>query len=127
MVDESYNANPVSMRAVLDTLSRRPGRRLVALTDMLELGPDGERLHAGLAQAAVDADVALAFSAGPLMRAFHDALPPERRGAWAPTADALAPLVAAAVRPGDVVVVKGSNGSKASVVARALASLGEGP
>ncbi len=131
LVDESYNANPISMRAVLDTLSRRPGRRLVVFTDMLELGPDGERLHAELAPAAVDAGVELAFSAGPLMRAFHDALPPERRGGWAPTAAELAPLVTAAVRPGDVVVVKGSNGSKASLVARALeamgAAVGEGP
>ena len=124
LVDESYNANPVSMRAVLDTLSRRPGRRLVALTDMLELGADGERLHAGLAAVAEDAGVALAFSAGPLMRAFHEALPSGRRGAWAPTAAELAPLVVAAVRAGDVVVVKGSNGSKASVVARALEAMG---
>ena len=131
LVDESYNANPVSMRAVLDTLSRRSGRRLAVFTDMLELGPDGERLHAGLAPAAVEAGVELAFSAGPLMRAFHDALPAERRGAWAPDAAALAPLVTDAVRPGDVVVVKGSNGSKASLVARALeamgATMGEGP
>ena len=131
LVDESYNANPVSMRAVLDTLSRRPvlaegGRRIAVLTDMLELGPDGERLHAELAAAAVRAGVRRAFSAGPLMRAFHDALPAERRGAWAPTAAELAPAVVAAIRPGDVVVVKGSNGSKASLVARALAGMGEG-
>lgn len=124
LVDESYNANPVSMRAVLDTLSRRPGRRVAVFTDMLELGPEGERLHAELAGAAVDAGVSLAFTAGPLMRAFHEALPAERRGAWAATAAELAPLVTEAVRPGDVVVVKGSNGSKASVVARALEALG---
>ncbi len=131
LVDESYNANPVSMRAVLDTLSRRRpadgGRRIAVLTDMLELGPEGERLHAELAPVADAAGVDVAFSAGPLMRAFHDALPPERRGAWAPDAAALAPLVTAAVQPGDVVVVKGSNGSKASLVARALAALGGEP
>ena len=131
LVDESYNANPVSMRAVLDTLSRRSGRRIAVLTDMLELGPEGGRLHAELAPVAVEAGVELAFSAGPLMRAFHDTLPPEHRGAWAPSAAELAPLVVAAVRPGDVVVVKGSNGSKASLVARALEAMGapagEGP
>ena len=130
LVDESYNANPVSMRAAMDTLSRRPlltegGRRLVVLSDMLELGDGAERLHAELAPVAQAAGVALAFSAGPHMRAFHDALPAALRGGWAPTAAELAPVVAAAVRPGDVVMVKGSNGSKASLVARALAALGE--
>ncbi len=124
LVDESYNANPISMRSAFDTLSRRPGRRVVVLTDMLELGPEGERLHAELAAPVEAAGTALAFSAGPLMRAFHEALPPSLRGAWAPSAAELAPLVAAAVRPGDVVVVKGSNGSKASLVAGALRALG---
>ncbi len=120
LIDESYNANPISIRAALDTLSRRPGRRIAVLTDMLELGPEAERLHAELAQAAVDADVAQVFTAGPLMHALHDALPPERRGAWAPSAAYLAPKVVEAIRPGDVVMIKGSNGSKASVVVRAL-------
>ena len=124
LVDESYNANPISMRAVLDTLSRRSGRKVVVLTDMLELGPEAERLHAELAPVAEAAGVALAFAAGPHMRAFCDALPPALRGGWAPSAAELAPVVVAAVRPGDVVVVKGSNGSKASLIARALAGLG---
>lgn len=119
LIDESYNANPVSMRAALDTLSRRPGRRLAVLTDMLELGPDGEARHAALAEPA-GAAADLVFTAGPLMRALHDALPAARRGGWAQDADALAPLVADALRPGDVVMIKGSNGSKASAVVRAL-------
>ena len=87
---------------------------------MLELGPDGERMHAELAQAATAADVAQVFTAGPLMRALDDALPPERRGAWAPSAAELALVVVEAIRPGDVVMIKGSNGSKASLVVRAL-------
>ncbi|MBE7219484.1 MAG: UDP-N-acetylmuramoyl-tripeptide--D-alanyl-D-alanine ligase [Caulobacteraceae bacterium] len=120
LIDESYNANPISIRAALDTLSRRPGRRIAVLTDMLELGPDGERMHAELAQAAVAADVARVFTAGPLMRALNDALPTERRGTWAATAAELAPAVVEAIRPGDVVMIKGSNGSKASLVVRAL-------
>ena len=120
LVDESYNANPVSIRAALATLGRRDGRRIAVLTDMLELGPDGERMHADLASAAVQADVAQVFTAGPLMRHLHDALPASRRGAWAQTAAELAPLVQAAVAPGDVVMVKGSNGSRASAVVAAL-------
>jgi UDP-N-acetylmuramoyl-tripeptide--D-alanyl-D-alanine ligase len=61
------------------------------------------------------------------MRALHEALPVGRRGAWAEDAAKLAPAVTAAVRPGDVVMVKGSNGSKASLVARALAEMDRSP
>ena len=120
LIDESYNANPISMRAALATLGGRTGRRIAVLTDMLELGPDAEPMHAELAQAAVDAGVDQVFTAGPMMRALHDALPEARRGAWAESAQALAPDVQAALRPGDVVMVKGSNGSKASAVVAAL-------
>jgi UDP-N-acetylmuramoyl-tripeptide--D-alanyl-D-alanine ligase len=120
LIDESYNANPLSIRAALATLGRRDGRRIAVLTDMLELGPDGERMHAALAAAALESRTDLVFTAGPLMRALHDALPADRRGVWAETAQALAPAVQAALRPGDVVMVKGSNGSKASAVVAAL-------
>ena len=128
LIDESYNANPISIRAALATLGRRDGRRIAVLTDMLELGPDGPTLHAGLADAAVEADVAQVFTAGPLMRHLHDALPAAHRGGWAATAAELAPRVQAALRPGDVVMVKGSNGSRASTVVSALkAAFGAAP
>jgi UDP-N-acetylmuramoyl-tripeptide--D-alanyl-D-alanine ligase len=120
LIDESYNANPISMAAALATLGRRSGRRIAVMTDMLELGPQAQAMHAALAQAAVAADVAQVFTAGPLMQALHDALPPERRGGWALTAQELAPMVQAALSPGDVVMVKGSNGSRASAVVAAL-------
>lgn len=110
------------MAAVIATLGARPaaGRRVVALTDMLELGPDSPALHAGLAEAIDAAKVDLVFCAGPLMHHLWSALPAKVRGAHAPDAASLAPQVKAAVRPGDVVLVKGSNGSKASLVAEAL-------
>ena len=125
LIDESYNANPISMRAAMDTLGRRAGRKLAVLTDMLELGSDAEAMHAALAEPLAAAGVDRVFTAGLLMRALHDALPPERRGGWATDAAALAPTVVAALRDGDVVMVKGSNGSKASLVVRALERLGE--
>lgn len=128
LVDESYNANPLSMRAGFMSLAaRRPGpggRRIVALTDMLELGADSERLHAALAQPVEASRVDLVYAAGPAMRALYEALPESRRGGWAETAAELAPTVAAAIRPGDVVMVKGSNGSKAALIAKALGELG---
>ena len=90
---------------------------------MLELGEDAPGFHARLAQPLDDARIDLVFAAGPLMKSLWDALPPTRRGGYAETADQLAPLVAAAVRPGDLVMVKGSKGSKASVIAAVLAAL----
>ena len=75
---------------------------------------------------AVEAGVDLVFCAGPLMKFLWDALPPTRRGGYAETAAELAPQVVGAVGPGDVVMVKGSNGSKASAVAEALAALDAG-
>ena len=127
LIDESYNANPMSMKAALASLAvRKPaeeGRRIAVLTDMLELGPDSERHHAGLAEAIEAADVHRVYLAGPYMKALWDVLPEPRRAAWAQTAAELVPEARQAVRAGDVVMVKGSNGSKASLVAQALASL----
>jgi UDP-N-acetylmuramoyl-tripeptide--D-alanyl-D-alanine ligase len=126
LIDESYNANPISMASAIKTLGARAasGRRIVALTDMLELGPEAQAFHAGLAGPLEAASIDLVFCAGPLMKSLWDALPPTRRGGYAETAAALAPQLAQAVEAGDVVMVKGSNGSKAGQVAQALLALG---
>jgi UDP-N-acetylmuramoyl-tripeptide--D-alanyl-D-alanine ligase len=90
---------------------------------MLELGPKATDFHAGLAGPLEAASIDLVFCAGPLMKSLWDALPPTRRGGYAETAEALAPELAQAVEAGDLVMVKGSNGSKAGLIARALAAL----
>ncbi|HVI33436.1 UDP-N-acetylmuramoyl-tripeptide--D-alanyl-D-alanine ligase [Phenylobacterium sp.] len=128
LVDESYNANPISMASAIRTLGARAteGRRIVALTDMLELGDEGPAFHAALAEPLERAGIDLVFCAGPLMKSLWDALPPTRRGGYAETAADLAPQVARAVEPGDLVMVKGSNGSKAGAVAHALTALDSG-
>ncbi len=127
LIDESYNANPMSMKAAFASLAvRKPeddGRRIAVLTDMLELGEDAPQLHRELAGAVEAADVHLVFAAGPQMKHLWDALPEARRGAYAQDAQSLAPQAVAAARPGDLIVVKGSNGSKASLVAKALTAL----
>jgi len=125
LIDESYNANPISMASAIATLGARKtsGRRIVALTDMLELGPEGPAFHAALAQPLEAAAIDLVFCAGPLMKSLWDALPPTRRGGYAGSAAELSPLVVQAAEPGDLVMVKGSNGSKAGAVAQALAAL----
>jgi UDP-N-acetylmuramoyl-tripeptide--D-alanyl-D-alanine ligase len=126
LIDESYNANPASMRAALALLGQVPmqrlGRRIAVLGDMLELGPQGSVLHAGLADAVRESAVDLVYCAGPLMKSLWDALPSERRGGYADTAAALEDEVLAAVRAGDAVMVKGSLGSRMGPVVKALRS-----
>lgn len=127
LIDESYNANPISMASAIRTLGARTtcGRRIVALTDMLELGPDAPQFHADLARGLEAASIDLVFCAGPLMKSLWDALPPTRRGGYAEAAAGLAPQLVQAVEACDVVMVKGSNGSKAGLIAQGLLALGD--
>lgn len=112
LLDESYNASGASVRAALAVLALQPAtRRIAVLGDMLELGEAGPAEHQGLAPAVV-AGADLLFTCGPLMAGLHAAVPPSLRGAHAETSEELAPLVAAALRPGDAVLVKGSLGSR---------------
>jgi UDP-N-acetylmuramoyl-tripeptide--D-alanyl-D-alanine ligase len=124
LLDESYNANPASMRAAFELAGALPlpaqGRRIAVLGDMLELGPEAGAMHAGLA-ADLDANqIDLVFAAGPLMKVLFDALPSAMRGAWREDANLLQPILAQSVRAGDIVVVKGSNGSRMSAIVGAL-------
>ena len=124
LIDESYNANPASMRASLSLLGEaqigRRGRRIAVLGDMLELGPRGEAFHRDLAEAVRGNRVDLVFCCGPLMRALWEALPSGRRGGYAESSQALEPQLLAAVRAGDAVMVKGSLGSRMGLLVRAL-------
>ena len=87
---------------------------------MLELGPHGPALHAELAEALLAYGVDLVFCCGPLMRSLWEALPSERRGGYAESAQALESQVLGAIRPGDVVMVKGSLGSRMGPLVKAL-------
>lgn len=124
LIDESYNANPASMAAALGVLEMAVpgpgGRRIAVLGDMLELGPEGPRLHAGLANPLLKARVDLVFCCGPQMEALYALLPPAWQGAHAPDSRALAPLATAALQAGDVVLIKGSAGSKMAYVIEAM-------
>ena len=124
VIDESYNANPASMSAALAVLGRTPigprGRRIAVLGDMLELGPKGRALHRGLVEAAVANAIDLVFCCGPLMAALWQALPAGRRGGYAEDSAALEAQVLRAIRAGDVVMVKGSLGSRMAPIVKAL-------
>jgi len=124
LIDESYNANPASMRAALELLGQAPlgprGRRIAVLGEMLELGPEGAALHRGLVDPIVENAVDLVFCAGPLFHSLWQALPPERRGSYAVTSAELEADVLGALRAGDAVMVKGSLGSKMGPIVKAL-------
>ena len=130
LIDDSYNANPTSMRAAIDVLARSKrgaGRRRIAvLGDMLELGDHSAQMHAELAAPLAEADVDLTFTCGPEMAALDAALPAQRRGGHAGESEALAQALVAAVRPGDTVLVKGSAGAKMGRVVAALRALHRG-
>jgi UDP-N-acetylmuramoyl-tripeptide--D-alanyl-D-alanine ligase len=124
VIDESYNANPTSMRAALALLGQTPigpgGRRIAVIGDMLELGPTGEDLHRGLLDAIRENGIDLIYCAGGLMAALWDVLPSARRGGYAKTAAELEPQVVTAVRAGDAIMVKASAGSQMGPIVKAL-------
>lgn len=129
LVDESYNANPASMRAAIDALSNvklvAGGRRIVVLGDMLELGDEAPRFHAELSDVIDAANIDLVFLCGPQMQHLWEILPASRRGAYAPDSGSLIASVEAVLKKGDVVMVKGSLGSAMGRVVDAFIGLGE--
>jgi len=131
LIDESYNANPASVRAALETLSLaqpglcatgRPGRRIAVIGDMLELGPRADEIHAEIAAAPEMTAIDTVFACGLHSRALYDALPPEKRGEWAEDSAALAPRVMDTVRAGDALVIKGSLGSRMAKIVDVLSA-----
>jgi len=130
LIDDAFNANPASVEAALDVLAAsRPrdgvgrvekGRRIAVLGDMLELGAGEMAMHAALAELPQIAKVHTVHCAGPRMQALWAALPEERRGVWVQSAEELAAGARRMVDAGDVVLVKGSKGSRISLFVDAL-------
>ncbi len=124
VIDESYNANPASMAAALSVLAlNQPGaggRRIAVLGDMLELGADSKALHAALAGPLTACGADLVFTAGAAMAGLAGELESRQRAGHAENSGDLAALVTRAVRPGDVVMVKGSFASGMGAVVEEL-------
>lgn len=122
VIDDCYNANPMSMRAALDDLAATaPGRRVAVLGDMLELGGDEAAYHRAVGEHARERGVGVLVTVGPLAAVMGEGL---GDGAIVhATADAAqaARLARELVEPGDTVLVKGSRGVGLEVVARTLA------
>ena len=124
LIDESYNANPASMAAALDVLGQaavaQHGRRIAVLGDMLELGPHSGEMHADLADDFRRAGVDLLFTAGPQAASAFYAVPDAMQGAHRRTAAELEEPFLAALRGGDVVMLKGSNAMRMGSLAQRL-------
>lgn len=123
VVDDTYNSNPEALASVLDTLaaSAPSGRRVLVMGDMLELGPEGPAFHRSSGELAARSGVALLVGVGPLSR--HAVEAGRHAGIDAHGADDAAHaarLVPPLIRPGDLVVVKGSRGVKLELVVEAL-------
>ncbi|MGG7564798.1 UDP-N-acetylmuramoyl-tripeptide--D-alanyl-D-alanine ligase [Rhodovulum sp. DZ06] len=135
LIDESYNANPVSMEAALEVLAaarpvdgvgrKRRGRRVAILGDMLELGPEEAAIHAALAALPAMAEVDEIHCVGPRMKALHKALPAGRRGKWRKTSEEMAAELHRLLDAGDVVMVKGSLGARMARVIEGVKRLGD--
>ncbi len=120
LINDCYNASPLSMRAALDDLAAQDpaGRRVAVLGDMLELGADEERLHREVGEHAARSGVELLVAVGPRARATAAAFEGETRAV--PDAAAAADAARELLRRGDLVLVKGSRGVGLEVVAERL-------
>lgn len=135
LIDDAFNANPASMTAALDVLGATEprdgvgriagGRRIAVLGDMLELGPTEADLHRAIADHPAMDRIHLVHCVGPRMRALWERLPRAKRGEWHETAGELAARAHHLADAGDVLLVKGSKGSKVSLVVDALRKLGQ--
>ena len=120
VIDESYNANPASMRATLAVLAQEPGRHLAVLGEMRELGEGSADYHAGLAEPVLAAKVETAILVGEAMRPLAQALAAQVNIVHVPDASTALDTLRATIAPGDVVLVKGSNGVGLSRLVAAL-------
>jgi UDP-N-acetylmuramoyl-tripeptide--D-alanyl-D-alanine ligase len=127
LIDESYNASPLAMSAAFKVLALidpgRGGRRIAVLGDMLELGADSGKMHADLALPLKAANVDLVYTCGKHMKKLYEQLPANQRGEHKETSKELAQIVPEVLIPGDVVMVKGSLGSKMGLVVEAMRAL----
>ncbi|TCD15510.1 UDP-N-acetylmuramoylalanyl-D-glutamyl-2,6-diaminopimelate--D-alanyl-D-alanine ligase [Oricola cellulosilytica] len=124
LIDESYNANPASMEAALELLSSAQvggrGRRIAVLGDMLELGRHSAELHSGLAGPIANAGIDRLYLAGPEIKVLADAVPNDIYCEYERSVDDLIDSLMATPQPGDVIMIKSSNGIGFSRIVRAM-------
>jgi UDP-N-acetylmuramoyl-tripeptide--D-alanyl-D-alanine ligase len=124
LINDCYNANPISMAAALDNLAERAGqrRKVAVLGGMAELGPEAGSYHRAVGKAASRAGVSALVAVGPLARGYVDGAEGILHTRWTPTVDGAVQELTALLAPGDCVLVKGSRAVGLEVVAEALAA-----
>jgi UDP-N-acetylmuramoyl-tripeptide--D-alanyl-D-alanine ligase len=120
LIDESYNANPTSMRAAFAAASLRPGRKIAVLGDMGELGPNELEFHAELAEPLEKAGFQRVILKGECMRVLRGAIPRVMRGAWTDSAEGVFSALKDEIKDGDIVLVKGSNAAGLGALVKKL-------
>ena len=126
LIDDSYNASPAAMRSAFAKLNEaweaagKKGRKIAALGNMLELGEEAPGLHERLVGDALKSGINTVFTAGDLMHHLYEALPEDMRGGHAPSAAGLPAILSASLRPDDILLIKGSHGSKMYEIAAQL-------
>jgi len=121
VIDESYNANPISMRAALAVLGQaKKSRKIAVIGDMREMGDRARAHHEELLHPLLENGIDVVFCCGPLMAHLYERLPHEMRGGYAPTSLELIPLVLKRVNPGDMISVKASLGARVKPIVEAL-------
>ncbi|MDY6408152.1 MAG: UDP-N-acetylmuramoyl-L-alanyl-D-glutamate--2,6-diaminopimelate ligase, partial [Pseudomonadota bacterium] len=117
LIDDTYNANPSSMKASLESLGLRPkGRKIAVLGDMLELGDLAEQMHADLAEDIMQNGIDKAYLIGQNMKALWDKLPPQKQGKYTQTASEMIHILQQELQDGDNVLVKASHGTGLHII-----------
>ena len=119
------------MKAAIEVLGQSTteerGRKIAVLGDMLELGTMPDVLHAGLVDDLNEQGIDLVFTTGQYMTSLWDELPTAMLGGHCNIARSLSPLLRSVIRPGDIVMVKGSHGSHTGIIVEDLLKLGQAP
>ncbi|WP_169568432.1 UDP-N-acetylmuramoylalanyl-D-glutamyl-2,6-diaminopimelate--D-alanyl-D-alanine ligase [Sneathiella limimaris] len=129
IIDESYNASPIAMRAAFKVLKGiqpiEGGRRIAVIGDMRELGEKSAEIHADLVNDLLDCAPDMVYACGPYMQNLYEGLPQTVQGGYAASSSELAETVRSEVRAGDIVLVKGSLGTKMKLILDALIALSD--
>ena len=124
LVDDSYNANPESMRCAMDSLLELEGRHVCLLADMLEMGPDSAQMHYDLGVYAAEKGIDLLACCGPLSRRTAEAAAEHGTNAvWYASAEDLIAALPTMLEKGDAVLVKASLGMHMERAAEAVKRL----
>jgi len=117
IIDDCYNASPISMQAAIEKLGEfEGGRKIAVLGDMLELGATSQALHENLFADLISNKIDKLYAAGHFMHSLFELVPGDLQGGYAKNASELAQIIVGDLQKGDVILIKGSRGSRMDIV-----------